>query len=103
MHEQFQQQDFSDIDFSFVYEMDEPTLNFFFEVTGFAIESMRGVIEEDPNYLTSLTSDQATEIRDYYLKLLNLYTDYELFEECEDIVSVINSMENYLLEVGNMK
>ena len=102
MHEQFQQQDFSDVDFSFVYELDETTLNFFFEVTDFAIESMREMIEQDESYLSNLTPEQVIEIRDYYEKLLNLYTDYELFEECEDIVFVITTMENLVQEVGNM-
>jgi len=102
MHEQFQQTDFSDIDFSFVYQLDETTLNFFFEVTDFAIESMREMIEQDESYLTSLTSDKVIEIRDYYEKLLNLYTDYELFEECEDILFVLNIMENLAQGVGNV-
>lgn len=103
MHEQFQQQDFSDVDFSFVYELDENTLNFFFEVTDFAIESMREMIEEDESYLSNLTPEQVIEIRNYYEKLLNLYTDYELFEECEDILFVLNTMENLIQEVGNVK
>lgn len=103
MHEQFQQQDFSDVDFSFVYQLDETTLNFFFEVTDFAIESMREMIEQDETYLKSLTPEKALEIRDYYEKLLDLYTDYELFEECEDIVYVINVMENLTQEVANTK
>jgi hypothetical protein len=102
MHEQFQQQDFSDVDFSFVYELDETTLNFFFEVTDFAIESMREMIEQDEYYLSNLTPEQVIEIRDYYEKLLNLYTDYELFEECEGILFVIHTMENLVQEVGNV-
>ena len=102
MHEQFQQTDFSDIDFSFVYQLDETTLNFFFEVTDFAIESMREMIEQDESYLNSLTPVKVIEIRDYYEKLLNLYTDYELFEECEDILFILNIMENLTLEVGNI-
>lgn len=102
MHEQFQQQDFSDVDFSFVYELDETTLNFFFEVTDFAIESMREVIEQDREYTDKLTPEQVIEIREYYEKLLNLYTDYDLFEECEDILFVINAMENLTQEVGNV-
>ena len=102
MHEQFQQQDFSDVDFSFVYDLDETTLNFFFEVTDFAIESMREVIEQDKSYLSNLTPEKVIEIRNYYEKLLNLYTDYELFEECEDILFVSNAMENLTQEVGNV-
>lgn len=103
MHEQFRQTDYSDVDFSFVYELDENTLNFFFEVTDFAIESMREIIEQDPGYTAALTQEQIVEIRDYHEKLLNLYTDYELFEECEDILVIINSMENLIQKVGNMK
>jgi hypothetical protein len=103
MHEQFQQQDFSDVDFSFVYQLDETTLNFFFEVTDFAIESMREMIEQEEAYVKNLTPEQVLEIQSYYEKLLNLYTDYELFEECEDIVFVINIMENLTQEVANTK
>lgn len=103
MHEQFQQQDFSDVDFSFVYQLDETTLNFFFDVTDFAIESMREIIEQDEAYLENLTPEKVLEIRNYYEKLLDLYTDYELFEECEDIVFVINIMENLTQEVANTK
>jgi len=63
---------------------------------------MREMIEQDESYLTSLTSDKVIEIRDYYEKLLNLYTDYELFEECEDILFVLNIMENLAQGVGNV-
>lgn len=103
MHEQFQQQDFSNVDFSFVYELDENTLNFFFEVTDFAIESMKEMIEEDASYCEGLSLEQAIEIRDYYERLLDLYTDYELFEECEDIIAVISKMENLIEQVGDMQ
>jgi hypothetical protein len=63
---------------------------------------MREMIEQDESYLNSLTPVKVIEIRDYYEKLLNLYTDYELFEECEDILFILNIMENLTLEVGNI-
>jgi len=96
MLEGFQQTDFSDIDFSFVSTLDEESLNFFFEVTDYAVQAMKQMIETDRAYVTNLPLVQNQEITIYYNKLLNLYTDYELYEECSDILFVLNSLEGAL-------
>lgn len=93
MFESFQQTDFSDIDFSFVSTLDEPSLNFFFEVTDFAVQAMKEMIMTDRSYVANLPLVQNQEITTYYNKLLDLYTDYELYEECTDILFVLNSLE----------
>ena len=93
MFESFQQTDFSDIDFSFVSTLDEPSLNFFFEVTDFAVQAMKEMIMTDRSYVAKLPLVQNQEITTYYNKLLDLYTDYELYEECADILFVLNSLE----------
>ena len=93
MFESFQQTDFSDIDFSFVTTLDEPSLNFFFEVTDFAVQTMKEMIKTDRSYVANLSPVQNQEITTYYTKLLDLYTDYELYEECTDILFVLNSLE----------
>lgn len=93
-------------DFSFVYNLNEDDLNLFFDVTDFAIESMVEVINESREYTNSLSSDQLKEVVDYFYKILDVYTDYELYEECNDIVFVINTCEDRLKnldeKVGNM-
>lgn len=97
MLEQFRhQEDFSDIDFSFVYELDEDTLNFFFDVTDLAIEAMEESIESDPNYVPGVSDEKNLQIQNYFRKLLELYTDYELYEECESIITILDTFENYL-------
>ena len=109
MLEGFQQQhDYSDIDFSFVYELDEDTLNFFFEVTDVAVAAMIETLEEDPDYPSTVSEEKNQEIQKYFRNLLDLYTDYELYEECEDIVTIMDAFENHSPGkneeiVGNMK
>lgn len=107
MLEQFRhQENFSPIDFSFVYGLDENTLNFFFEITDVAISAMVESIEEDPTYGPNLSPERSLEIQAYFRDLLELYTDYELYEECEDILFIINTLEGSSNKseeiVGNM-
>jgi hypothetical protein len=101
------QEDYSDVDFSFVYELDEDSLNFFFEVTDVAIAAMIENIEENPNYVDEVSSERCLEIVNYFMKLLDLYTDYELYEECDELLIIIEAFQNRLEKdqeiVGNMK
>ncbi len=94
-----------DVDFSFVYNLDEDNLNLFFEIIDLSIEEMADAIDKDLKegevYLHSLSYDQNIQIHSYYTKLLDVYTDYELFEECEDIVFILNTLEKYQEKVGN--
>lgn len=96
----------SDVDFSFVYELDEDSLNLFFNLVDVSITEVADVIDTDikqgETYLYSLTPDQRNEMYIYYSKLLELYTDFELFKECEEIVFILNSLKKYQGEVGNM-
>ena len=96
----------NDLDFSFVYELDEDTLNLFFDIVDLSIEEMADVIQKDLEqgevYLYSLSHDRNIEIHGFYNRLLDLYTDYELYEECEDIVFILNNLEKYQEKVGNV-
>jgi len=106
MLERLFQNDYSPIDFSFVYQLKEEDLNMFFDVTDFAIESIVDIIKESQVYVNQLPLAQAKEVVAYFYRLLDLYTDYELYEECDDIVFVINTLEGHVKimeeKVGNM-
>ncbi len=101
------QEDYSDVDFSFVYELDEDSLNFFFEVTDVAVEAMIENIEENPNYVAEVSPEKGLEIVNYFMKLLDLYTDYELYEECDELLIIVTAFQDRIEkdkeEVGNMK
>lgn len=96
-----------DIDFSFVYDLDEDSLNMFFEVIDLAVITMTDAIQKDIDggevYLSSLTAEQNSYMFMYYSKLLELYTEYELYEECEDIKYILDNLKRYQEKVGNMK
>lgn len=100
------QTNFEPVDFRFVYSLEEDDLNFFFDITDFGVESMVEVIKEDKNYVTGLQPGRVDEIIAYFNSLLELYTDFELYEECEDILFVLNTMEDYKKDsseqVGNV-
>lgn len=92
MHAKPLQTDFSPVDFSFVYRLDDDSLNFFFETTDAAIESILELVERDTTYINTLSTDQKTEMVDYFNDLLKVYSDYELYEECGDILKIIGSV-----------
>lgn len=96
----------NDLDFSFVYDLDEESLNLFFDIIDLSIEEMADVIQKDLEqgevYLYSLSYERNIEIYGFYSRLLDLYTDYELYEECEDIVFILNNLEKYQEKVGNV-
>lgn len=96
----------NDLDFSFVYELDEDSLNLFFDIVDLSIEEMSDVIVKDLEqgevYLHSLSYDQNLQIHAFYSKLLDLYTDYELYEESEDIVFILNNLARYQEKVGSV-
>lgn len=96
----------NDLDFSFVYQLDEDTLNMFFDIIDLSIEEMADAIQKDLEqgeiYLHSLSYERNVEIHGFYSRLLDLYTDYELYEECEDIIFILNNLEKYQEKVGNM-
>ena len=106
MDNSFLLSDNDDVDFSFVYTLDEVGVNMFFEIIDLAVVEMSNVIYEDlgsgERYLKSLPQEQNLQIHSYYSKLLKLYTDFELYEECEDIKFVIENLEKYQEKVGNM-
>jgi len=107
MNKQFLQTDFSPTDFSFVYDLNQEELELFFNVTDIAIETMLDVLSESSEeFLKSLNPDQAVQIVSYYNQLLDLYSDYDLFEDCEDIASILLTIEDYFEknqeEVGNV-
>lgn len=95
----------NDLDFSFVYELDEDSLNLFFDIVDLSIEEMYDVIKKDldqgETYLHSLSYDRNIQIHAFYSKLLDLYTDYELYEECDDLVFILSTLEKYQEGVGN--
>lgn len=96
-----------DLDFSFVYGLDEDNLNLFFNVIDLSIQEFADVIRRalllDDKYLRSLKLTQTLEMIAFYNRLLELYTDYELYEECEEILFIIDSLENAKEQVGNMQ
>ena len=67
---------------------------------------MLEVVEENDEYVNNLKLDQAKEIVLYYDKLLELYSDFELYEECEDIVMISDKVRDFIEKseeiVGNM-
>jgi len=91
--------DHSSVDFSFVYELDENSLDIFFSITDMAIEAVKEALREDALkdnvFLKGLSASQLEEMITYYTKLLDLYTDYELYEECEPLAEVLNTLEDF--------
>jgi len=99
MSKDFLPTDYSNVDFSFVYDLDENGLDIFFGVTDTSIAAMKEALQEDAlrdnQYLKSLTTPQLEEIIEYYTRLLDLYTDFELYEECENLVEVLDIIEDF--------
>jgi hypothetical protein len=93
-------------DLSFVYKLDEDMLNLFFEIIDYSVVTMAEMIEKDlqgsGDYLQRLTLEQNQEICKFHRQLLQLYTDYELYEECKEIKFIIESLENYQEKVGSL-
>ncbi len=100
------QENSNDVDFSFVYELDEDSLNLFFDLVDVSITEVADMIDNDIRqgevYLHSLTLDQNLQMYAYYTSLLDLYTDFELFEECEEIIFILNTLKKYQEKVGNV-
>lgn len=98
LHEMGRKDDFSPVDFSFVYSLDENTLNLFFDITDLTISAMIESIEGDVDYVSKVTPEKNLEIQAYFSNLLELYTDYELYDECEGIIQIINTFEKGLYQ-----
>lgn len=94
------------LDFSFVSTLSDDELNMFFEVLDLAIESMRDTVRDDlangSKNLSMLSLDQLDTMTDYYSAILEIYTDYELYEECGDILYILDSLKDYKEKVGSM-
>jgi len=93
-------------DLSFVYKLDEDMLNLFFEIIDYSVVTMAEIIEKDlqgsKEYLQHLPLEQNQEICRFHRQLLQVYTDYELYEECKEIKFIVESLENYQEEVGSL-
>ena len=94
-----------DLDLDFINSLDEDSLTMFFEIIDIAVVNMSDVIIEDLSkdeiYLKSLPLNQNLQIHAYFSKLLELYIQHELYEECEDIKFILSHLERYQEIVGN--
>ena len=85
------------LDFSYVKDLDEFSSSVFFSILDSAIDTMQSAIQKDLDnggeYLQSLTTEQKAEMYTYYSKVLNLYTEYELYEECEGIKFILETIK----------
>ena len=89
----------SELDFSELEELSEMELDIYFNLLIDQNSSYRSLFD-DSDFVESLDLNDISESKKYYLKILDLFADWELFDYIEDIVFIL---ENLLIIENNLK
>lgn len=89
----------SELDFSELEELSEIELDIYFNLLIDQNSSYRSLFD-DSDFVESLDLNDISESKKYYLKILDLFADWELFDYIEDIVFIL---ENLLIIENNLK
>jgi len=89
---------YDDADFEFLSQVDPGMIDMVFEILDIAVMGVWEAMESDPvEFLKKLDLKQATSMQTYFKKLLNLYTQYEYYEESIEIVLILDLLEKKLV------
>ena len=85
---------YDDADFEFLSKVSPDMIYTVFDILDIAVMGVWEAIESDPEeFLKKLDLKQATSMQAYFKKLLDLYTQYEFYEESVEIVLILDQLE----------
>lgn len=87
----------SELDFSELDSMSELELNIFFNQLIQLVKDFRDLLE-DEEFIKSLDNTTITELYNYYDKIFDIFLDWELIDNQEDIAAVHAILGNLLEE-----
>lgn len=87
---------FGVLDLDVVRQLDEKSSKFFFSIITSSLDDMVGVIEGSKELEHSLSIEQVEEIKSFYMNVLDLFLEKEMYEECVKVKKVLEYLEkNY--------
>lgn len=87
---------FGVLDLDVVRQLDEKSSMFFFSIITSSLDDMVGVIEGSKELEHSLSIEQVEEIKSFYMNVLDLFLEKEMYEECVKVKKVLEYLEkNY--------
>jgi hypothetical protein len=89
---------YEDADFEFLSKVSPEMIDTVFDILDIAVMGMWEAMESDPEeFLKKLDPKQATSMQAYFKKLLDLYTQYEFYEESVEIVLILDQLEKKIV------
>lgn len=89
---------YDDADFEFLSQVNPGMIDTVFDILDIAVMGVWEAMESDPEeFLKKLDPKQATSMQAYFKKLLDLYTQYEFYEESIEIVLILDLLEKKIV------
>lgn len=77
-----------------IRQLDEKSSELFFTIVVSSLDEMVNVIEAEDRMEKSLSLEQVADIKTFYTKVLDLFLEKEMYEECVKVKKVLEYLEN---------
>ncbi len=88
--------DFGVLNLDAIRQLDEKSSDLFFSIVTSSLDEMVSVIESSEAIERGLSEEQVADINTFYTKVLDLFLEKEMYEECLKVKKLLEYLEeNY--------
>ncbi len=88
--------DFGVLNLDAIRQLDEKSSDLFFSIVTSSLDEMVSVIESSEAIERGLSEEQVADINTFYTKVLDLFLEKEMYEECVKVKKLLEYLEkNY--------
>ncbi len=88
--------DFGVLNLDAIRQLDEKSSDLFFSIVTSSLDEMVSVIESSEAIERGLSEEQVADINTFYIKVLDLFLEKEMYEECVKVKKLLEYLEkNY--------
>ncbi len=85
--------DFGVLNLDAIRQLDEKSSDLFFSIVTSSLDEMVSVIESSEAIERGLSEEQVADINTFYIKVLDLFLEKEMYEECVKVKNLLEYLE----------
>ncbi len=85
--------DFGVLNLDAIRQLDEKSSDLFFSIVTSSLDEMVSVIESSEAIERGLSEEQVADINTFYTKVLDLFLEKEMYEECVKVKKLLEYLE----------